>query len=125
MLPDIIASIVSIVCLTLFLRFWHPKESWTFDHEPDATGRAKLLYTGGQVFRAWAPFVILSILVGAWGIKPIKAALDHYTLIKFAIPELHNMVIRDGKPHGRDLQFPTSSARREPRCCWPVSFPSR
>ena len=110
MLPDIIASIVSIVCLTVFLRYWHPKESWTFDHEPDATGRAKLLYTGGQVFRAWAPFLILSIFVGAWGIKPIKAALDHYTLIKITIPELHNMVIRDGKPMSAIYNFNILSA---------------
>ncbi len=110
MLPDIIAAIVSIVCLTVFLRFWHPKESWTFDHEPDSTGRAKLAYTGGQVFRAWAPFVILSVLVGAWGMPPVKAALDHYTLIKITIPGLHNMVIRDGLPMSAIYNFNLLSA---------------
>lgn len=98
LLPDILASITSILCLTFFLRFWHPKESWTFDHEAAACGRGKLGCTGGQVFRAWAPFLILSIFVAAWGIKPIKAALDFYGLAKFQIPGLHNMVIRGGKP---------------------------
>lgn len=110
MLPDILASIVSIICLTAFLRVWHPKESWTFDHEAAATGREKLRYSGGQVFRAWAPFIILSIFVAAWGVKPIKAALDYYALMKFPIPELHNMVIRGDKPMAAVYSFNLLSA---------------
>ncbi|MDP2982731.1 MAG: lactate permease LctP family transporter [Candidatus Latescibacter sp.] len=110
LLPDIISSIVSILCLTIFLRFWHPKQSWTFDHEPDANGRAALLYTGGQVFRAWAPFIILTVFVGAWGIKPIKAALDYYALIKIPIPGLDTMVIRDGKAMAAVYNFNILSA---------------
>ncbi|MHB9029758.1 MAG: L-lactate permease [Candidatus Latescibacterota bacterium] len=110
MLPAIVASIVSIICLVIFLKVWHPKESWTFEHEADATGRAKLLFTGGQVFRAWAPFIILSIFVGAWGIKPIKAVLDYYTLIKIPVPGLHNMVIRDGIPMAAIYNFNLFSA---------------
>jgi lactate permease len=110
LLPDIIASIVSIICLTVFLRLWHPKKSWTFDHEADATGKEMLRYTGGQVFRAWAPFIILSILVAAWGVKPIKVALDYYGLVKFQIPELHNMVIRGEKPMAAIYSFNMLSA---------------
>jgi len=110
MLPDILASIASIVCLTVFLRIWHPKVSWTFDHEAAATGREKLRYSGGQVFRAWAPFIILSIFVAAWGVKPIKAALDFYGLVKFQIPELHNMIIRGGKPMEAIYSFTMLSA---------------
>jgi len=98
LLPDILASIVSIVCIVLFLKIWHPKESWHFDHEPHSNGRARLQYTGGQVFRAWAPFLILSIFVAAWGIKPVKTALDYLAMINIPIPELHNMIIREGKP---------------------------
>src|SRR5258708_1289637 len=30
LLPDIIASVASIVSLTVFLHLWHPKQSWTF-----------------------------------------------------------------------------------------------
>ena len=98
MLPDILASIVSITCTVFFLRIWHPKQSWRFEHEPASVGREKLLYSGGQVFRAWAPFLLLSIFVAAWGIKSVKEFLDHYTLFKLAIPGLHNMIVRDGKP---------------------------
>jgi lactate permease len=97
LLPDIIASITSIICTVIFLKMWHPKESWRFPDEPAATGKAKLEYTGGQIFRAWAPFIILSLFVCAWGIKPVNAALNQITkeLFNFAIPVsgLHNMVI--------------------------------
>jgi lactate permease len=110
MLPDIIASLASIVSLTIFLRFWHPKQSWCFADEAQSTGREKLRYSGGQVFRAWAPFIILSIFVAAWGIKPIKEALDHYTLFKITIPDLHNMVIRGGKPMPAVFNFNLLSA---------------
>lgn len=96
-LPDILSSLVSIVCLTVFLRFWQPRQSWVFDHEAAATGRARLRYSGGQVLRAWTPFLLLSILVGAWGLKPIKSTLD-YTTITVLIPGLHEMVVRNGKP---------------------------
>jgi lactate permease len=98
MLPDIVSSIAAIVCLTVFLRMWRPKASWVFSHEAAASGRARLRYTGGQVLRAWTPFVILSILVAAWGVKPIKEVLDGYTSIKILIPGLHEMIVRDGKP---------------------------
>lgn len=110
MLPDILASIVSITCTVFFLRFWHPKESWRFEYEPASVGREKLRYSGGQVFRAWAPFLLLSIFVAAWGIKSIKDFLDHYTLFKFQVPGLHNMVIRDGKPMAAVYSFNLMSA---------------
>ncbi|MBF0496979.1 MAG: lactate permease LctP family transporter [Deltaproteobacteria bacterium] len=98
MLPDIISALVSIVCLTVFLRYWHPKQSWRFADECAGTGCEKLRFTGGQVFRAWAPFLILSIMVAAWGVKPIKEILDQYTTFKFSISGLDNLVIRGGKP---------------------------
>ena len=110
LLPDIIASIASIVSLTIFLRVWKPKQTWRFAGEAPSQGKEKLAYSGGQVFRAWAPFIVLSILVGAWGIKSIKTALDQYTLFKFAIPGLDGMVVRAGKPMPAAFSFSVLSA---------------
>jgi lactate permease len=98
LLPDIVASLASIIALTLFLRVWHPKTTWRFAGEAPSAGKEKLRYSAGQVFRAWAPFIVLSIFVGAWGIKPIQAALDHFSLAKLPIPGLDGMVIRGDKP---------------------------
>lgn len=93
LLPDILSSIASIICTVIFLRYWHPKESWRFPEEARSEGRAQLDYTGGQVFRAWAPFLLLSIFVAAWGIKPVQAALNQIFLAKLPIYGLDNMVI--------------------------------
>jgi len=98
LLPDILASIASIISLVVFLRMWHPKESWRFAGETAGTGREQLRFTGGQVFRAWAPFIILSVFVAAWGIPSIKHALDQLFLAKFEINGLNNMVLRNGTP---------------------------
>lgn len=110
LLPDIIASIASIVSLTLFLRVWHPKQSWRFKGEAASHGKERLRYSGGQVFRAWTPFILLSIFVGAWGIKSVKVALDHYALFKWAIPGLDGMVVRGGKPLAAAFSFSALSA---------------
>lgn len=97
LLPDIIASLASIVCTVVFLKFWHPKESWHFPDEPKRQGKEALRYTGGQIFRAWAPFIILSLFVCAWGIKPANQALNQITelFFNFKIPVagLDKMVI--------------------------------
>jgi lactate permease len=93
-LPDILASIASIISVVLFLKVWHPKESWHFPEEKASLGREQLKFTAGQVFRAWAPFIILSIFVAAWGVPSIKVALDKLFLVKFQIAGLHNMVMK-------------------------------
>jgi len=93
LLPDILSSIASIICTVIFLRFWHPKECWYFPEEAKTQCRATLDYSGGQVFRAWAPFILLSIFVAAWGIKPVQTAMNQIFLVKLPIYGLDNMVI--------------------------------
>ncbi|WP_028841904.1 L-lactate permease [Thermodesulfobacterium hveragerdense] len=97
-LPDILSAIATIVCTAIFVRIWHPKEVWSFEHE-EVTEKAKLQYSLGQVFRAWAPFILLSIFVAAWGVKSVKAALDQFLTLKFPIVGLDKEVIDHlGKP---------------------------
>jgi lactate permease len=114
LLPDIIASVTSIVCTVIFLRFWHPKQSWRFPDEKPSLGREQLRYTGGQIFRAWAPFIVLCLFVSAWGIKPVNAALNQsFTMFMqslgavgqlFPIPGLDKMVI-DQAAKAKDAAF--------------------
>ena len=115
LLPDIIASLASIICTVVFLKFWHPKESWHFPDEPKSVGKQDLKYTGGQIFRAWAPFIILSLFVCAWGIKPVNQALNQTTklIFDYAIPVigLDQMVIdQAGKPKAAVYNFNFLSA---------------
>ena len=92
-LPDIIASLSSIVALVALLKVWHPKETWTFDHEPAFAGKEQHHYTGAEVFRAWAPYLALTIMVLLWGIPSIKKPLD-MSAMEFPVNGLHNGIVK-------------------------------
>ena len=95
LLPDILSSISSMICTVIFLRYWHPKESWRFPEETKSEGREKLMYSSGQVFRSWAPFLLLSVFVAAWGINNVQTAMNQIFLVKLPIEGLDKMVIDD------------------------------
>ena len=78
-LPDILSSLASIIALTVFLRFWKPKNAYRFENEK-LTDAAPAKYTGRQILKAWSPYIILTVLVTMWGTPQIKAILNHSTL---------------------------------------------
>ncbi|AHY58772.1 L-lactate permease [Stenotrophomonas rhizophila] len=100
-LPDITASLASLVCLTLFLRRWKPVRIFRFDTETSAEAAAQALeaprYRTGQIIKAWSPFLILTAMVTVWSIKPFKALfaaggpLEHWVL-KLPVPALDQLV---------------------------------
>ncbi|GAB3511278.1 lactate permease LctP family transporter [Spirosoma knui] len=91
-LPDVIAGLGSIICLMVFLRFWKPKVIWRFANEPAPTFDATITYTSGQMLRAWSPFIVLTIMVIAWGMQPIKDVLNSIGMFQFEFPGLHNTI---------------------------------
>jgi lactate permease len=99
MLPDVIAGLASIICLMLLLKYWKPKSIWRFKEEPQVTIETKLTYSAAQVIRAWSPFIIMTIMVIAWGLEPVKAALNSLGHLKFDIPGLKGVILKsDGTP---------------------------
>ena len=90
LLPDIISSLCSIVCLVLFLRVWKPARVFRFEGEA-ASSRAAAPGRRAAL-AAWSPFVVLTILVGNWGIKPVKALLER-TTVAFPFPLVHGAII--------------------------------
>ena len=100
-LPDITASLASLVCLTLFLRRWKPVRIFRFDTETSAEAAAQAVdaprYSTGQIIKAWSPFLILTAMVTVWSIKPFKALfaaggpLEHWVL-KLPVPGLDQLV---------------------------------
>jgi len=91
-LPDITASLAAMIGLVLLLRVWQPKENYVFDHESAAT-KEEHNYTAGQIFRAWTPYVFLTLMVLLWGIPSIKAQLDKSKML-IPIAGLDNMIIK-------------------------------
>ncbi|WP_433852808.1 L-lactate permease [Stenotrophomonas nitritireducens] len=99
-LPDITASLASLVCLTLFLRRWKPLRIFRFENGASAAAMPAAeapRYGVGQIVRAWSPFLILTALVTLWSIKPFKALftaggpLQHWVL-KLPVPGLDSLV---------------------------------
>jgi lactate permease len=68
-LVDIVASLVSMGCLVALLKVWRPRTTWRFADEGGAApaGAARAIPTRAA-FRAWSPWVILSLFVFLWGL---------------------------------------------------------
>lgn len=86
-LPDVLSALVSLFALAIFLKFWKPQTIFRFSAEQEmaatlaakAPNNQQIKYTGGQIFKAWSPFLVLTAFITLWGIPTIKLALTgHY-----------------------------------------------
>ena len=110
-LPDVIAGIGSIITLIVFLRFWKPKTIWRFANEPEPTLVVENKYTSGQIIRACAPFIMLTVIIIAWGMGPIKTLLNAVGQTQFEMPGLHNAILdKNGNPIPHVFKFNYLSA---------------
>ncbi len=97
-LVDVVAAIVSMVSLAIFLRVWQPAEPMTempgahagANHAEAATAPAAA--GGGGMLRVWAPWLILSVFVFAWGVPEVKKSLDSVYVQVVPVEGLHKMV---------------------------------
>ncbi|BCL82242.1 lactate permease [Ktedonobacteria bacterium brp13] len=96
-LPDVLASLVSLICVITFVQFWQPRDidiyrahfapevSATADQNPSQTrGRPN----ARETILAWLPWATVSIIVIAWTFLKIPAIGAQ--LIKW--PDLNNQV---------------------------------
>lgn len=81
-LPDVLSSIVSIICLISFLKIWQPKDIWRFPSERGNTimHPVRSMHSVSELIRAWTPFLLLIILIGNWGNSGIQQILSRVTL---------------------------------------------
>src|SRR5258706_12841970 len=85
----------------VLLKYWKPKSVWRFSEEPPQTIETDLTHSAGEVIRAWASFFIMTIMIIAWGLEPVKSALNSIGIIKFTIPGLHDAILKaDESPIG-------------------------
>jgi lactate permease len=98
-LVDVGGSLMSMLCLTLFLRVWKPATIWTntagrFKADVNAPDPEVVVHSHPRaaVLKAWLPWLILSVLVFLWGIPQWKKLLDSISVFKFDWPALHKVV---------------------------------
>lgn len=111
MLVDVIAALISMACLTLFLKVWKPATLHTsaalsgrvdnskVDADPDAKPASAMAFGADgkkAVLRAWMPWMILTVFVFAWGTASFKSMFD----VRPALDPQTGVVMLDptGKP---------------------------
>jgi lactate permease len=88
--------------MIIFLKYWKPKNIWRFPKEAEPTINVDEKYTTGQLIRAWSPFILLTIMIIAWGTPPIKNLFNSVGQLQFEFSGLHNVILdKTGKalPH--------------------------
>jgi lactate permease len=88
MLVDVIAALISMACLTLFLKVWKPATIHTsaalsgrvdnskVEEEKITASAAFSDQARPAVMRAWMPWIILTVFVFAWGTQGFKNMFD-------------------------------------------------
>jgi L-lactate transport len=71
-LPSIISSVVSLLTLAIFLKFWKPKNIYRFESDKKAAVTNAPTYSVGQIALAWSPFIILMGVMSIWGMPSFK-----------------------------------------------------
>ncbi len=97
-LVDIAGSLASMLALLVLLKFWQPPHTWSFAHETDAErlaeAAARPAISPRLALKAWLPWILLSILVFAWGVPQVKSVLNRTSQVTFNVPVLHKAVRR-------------------------------
>jgi lactate permease len=98
---DIGASLISMACLIGFLKIWQPKVIWTSaalrSADTSMEGRtvpkvSTVKPTTAQVWLSLLPWIIVCIILLAWGTNYVKAILNAFATWNYPIPDLHNMI---------------------------------
>ena len=92
-LVDTISALGSIAAMLILLRFWQPGEVWRFPGE-DSAPSVTTHPSGKMLLKAWSPWLILTVVVLIWAVPGTKIALNNVFEQKFAIPYLHQTVLK-------------------------------
>jgi lactate permease len=100
---DIGASLISMACLIGFLKVWRPRAIWTSpalrSHDDSAATMSKKLTkssskkpTTAEVWFSLLPWIIVCVILLAWGTNAVKGILNAYATWNYPVPGLHNMI---------------------------------
>ena len=99
---DIGASLISMGCLIVFLKVWKPKTIWTSpalrSHDDSAAtmtkkpAKSSKKPTTAEVWFALLPWIIVCVILLAWGTNAVKNVLNAYATWNYPVPGLHNMI---------------------------------
>ena len=111
-LTDILSSLTCIIVMVAVLKFWKPANIMRLEGDkPVSISSSK--HTGGQIFMAWVPYLLLVVFVLVWGEREIKPSInqignsvipaslpttagsaDGLVATRLMVPGLHNQITR-------------------------------
>jgi len=98
-LVDIIPPLLALVALALVMQKWQPKHIFREPTAPsleEVQAQQSVKHTGGEILKAWSPFVYLSVVILLWStaLKPVFAAKGAlgFTNLSFNIPWVHQSI---------------------------------
>ena len=95
MLVDIISALVSMGALVVLMRFWRPAETQAAADKTAATSPSPTAApSAAPAWKAWLPWIFLSIFVFLWGLPVIKTALNGVFAPSYEVPLLHKAVLK-------------------------------
>ena len=106
-LPDIVSAIVSLACITIFLKAWQPKNIFRLDDKKDFSNQQKLELSA--IVKAWMPFILLIICIVIWTQPWFKAlfakgAIFDYTQVTIMFNNIQSGIVDpNGKAVGLSL----------------------
>jgi lactate permease len=99
---DIGAALISMACLILFLRVWHPTEIWSSPalrtHDDSAATMAPPppapteKPSTAQVWFCLMPWIIVCVILLVWGSGWFKNLVNPIATLKYPVDELNNLV---------------------------------
>lgn len=104
-LVDIVSSLSSLIAAVVLLKFWKPRHEWKFPHD-EAVETVAVSISNRKIARAWAPFVILTIMVMIWGVPGVKKRLAEHGDLKTPMAGLHKVVAKGEALSGRATPDP-------------------
>ncbi len=93
-LVDTASSLASMGAILVLLRFWQPRTVWRFADERTIVPVAGPAIPGRVLFRAWSPWMILTVAVFIWALPTTKAGLNGVWEKKLPIPALNGAVFK-------------------------------
>jgi lactate permease len=102
-LVDMVSAACSIGALVLLLQCWQPRDGWK-PAQMEAAAPMPRHYRASEVFRAWQPWLLLTVFLFVWGLPQVKnlfdgkaaptAGLKRVIAPEIPTPGLHNLVQR-------------------------------
>jgi lactate permease len=102
-LVDMVSAMISMVAVAVFLKVWRPREVMVAADGSAAgivpyadAAKAVHGHSSELVRKAWMPWIILTLILFAWGLPVVKAWLNTkgVTYFEFEMTGLHKMVQR-------------------------------